>query len=184
MHFDLDILRLAGRRRAREADDFRADFLHEFDGKNVTEMVTLLKRMRGELPPMAGGAPGQFTIGLSIGAITAAASPGAALLNPLVPPAEVPLALALGYLDAVVWTAAAESSNFAYGSTAGTAIAGATLYRSRVPVRSAIQTPEVCIDQVPLAAFNTYNWYTLVAASAAGATIATTNAAFAIVGFA
>jgi len=184
MHFDLNVFRRAGAKRAREARDFKGDFLREFDGLSPFEMLALVSKLRGERPPMMGGAPGVAVAAASIGAITAAASPGAALLGPLVPTAEVPLTVALGYVDAVLWTAAAEASNFAYGSTSGTAIAGATLYRSRVTVRTAIQTPDVCVDVVPLAAYGTYNWYSLVAAGAAGATVATTCGAFALLPFA
>jgi hypothetical protein len=183
---DLNLFRRAGARRARRAEDFKGDVTRMFDGidNDPFALAAVLAKLRGEHPPIGGGAPGLIVVGTSIGAITAAAAPGAALLGPLVPTAEVPLNLALGYVDAVLWTAAAECSNFAYGSTAGTAITGATVYRSRVAVRTAIQTPDFCMDFVPLVGLNTYNWYSLVAAGAAGATVASTSGAFAIVPFA
>jgi hypothetical protein len=184
---DLNLFKRAGARRARRAEDFKGDVTRMFEGVDTSDpfaLAGLLARLRGEHPPIGGGAPGLIVVGTSIGALTYAASPGVALLTPLVPTSEVPLNLAVGYVDAVLWTAAAESTNFAYGSTAGTAITGATLYRSRVTVRTAIQTPDFVMDFVPLAGLNTYNWLCGVAAGGAGATVATTNAAFAILPFA
>jgi hypothetical protein len=176
--FDLSTLRRAGATRARHGRDIAAEVLH--GAQAGEDEFARLERLAGNMRPMAGGA--QWQVSTALGAVNFAASPGVALsIGPLVPSTESPLLLALCYLNAVTFTAAAESVNFIYGSTSGTAVAGGTLYNNPTnPTQAATTVPVTAIAPVPLAGINTFNWP--VGIGAAGATAALCTSFFAILG--
>jgi hypothetical protein len=179
--FDLSTLRRAGAKRARAGRDIAGEILHgaQADGDTIAELARLERFAKG-MRPMAGGA--QWYVQTALGAVNFAVAPGAALAaGPLVPNVESPLILALCYLNAVTFTAAAEAVTFIYGSTTGTAVTGGTLYSSPTnPTMAATTVPVTALNAVPLAGINTFNWP--VGVGGAGATATNCVSFFALLG--
>ena len=179
--FDLSTLRRAGAARARQGRDIAGEILHgaQADAGEIAE-VARLERLARSMRPIAGGA--QWYVQTALGAVNFAVSPGAALaIGPLVPNEGSPLILALCYLNAVTFTAAAEAVTFIYGSTSGTAVAGGTLYSAPTnPTMAATTVPVTALAAVPLAGINTFNWP--VGVGGAGATAANCVSFFALLG--
>ena|SRR5208282_963731 len=180
---DLSTIRRAGARRARAGRNVADEIIRGADASagDIQELARLTDFAKG-FRPMKGGA--QWYVQTTLGAVNFAVSPGAALAaGPLVPNEEMPLTLALVYLNAVTFTAAAEAVSFIYGSTAGTAVAGGTLYSAPVnPTMAATTVPVTALNAVPLAGLNTFNWP--VGVGGAGATAALCVSFFALLGLA
>lgn len=170
---DLSIFKRAGARRARNARDLAGDIQA---AQNIADVIAACKSGR---PPISGGS--QWYVQAALGAVNFAVAPGAALGGPLVPEQSSPLNLAVVFLNAVTFTAAAEAVTFAYGSTSGSAITGATLYSAPTnPTMAATTVPVTALAAVPLAGLNTFNWATGV--GGAGATATNCVSFFAILG--
>lgn len=157
---DLSTFKRAGARRVRTADALVRD---------IAPMLNEDGSFR--LPMIAGGAT-QFNTGIA-NTTAFAATPGTILFPALVPAWELPLTVAIGGINPILNTAAANAVTFCFNSGAliapGSAATGSTVYpvQATYPTGAATQTGWSCAAAVPAGGLNVNNYLTGIGGAAA-----------------